>query len=91
VMDRLALETLAMVQQLSGDKPLDCICHACIDEHDLRSPTMPLLSLNSFCMIVCQNCGNKRCPKASDHRNECTNSNEPGQSGSVYAAKASVK
>lgn len=29
-------------------------------------------------------CGNKRCPHASDHRFECTNSNEPGQLGSEY-------
>jgi hypothetical protein len=35
-------------------------------------------------MIVCPRCGNKRCPHASDHRNACTNSNEPGQPGSVY-------
>lgn len=35
-------------------------------------------------MIVCPNCGNKRCPKASDHNLACTDSNEPGQPGSVY-------
>ena len=34
--------------------------------------------------IVCSSCGNKRCPKASDHRLECTRSNEPGQEGSFY-------
>ena len=35
-------------------------------------------------MITCRTCGNKRCPKASDCSLECTNSNEPGQEGSVY-------
>lgn len=30
-------------------------------------------------MIVCPNCGNKRCPQAIDHRNICTRSNEPNQ------------
>jgi hypothetical protein len=35
-------------------------------------------------MIVCKVCGNKRCPKAEDHRNKCTGSNEPGQVGSRY-------
>ncbi len=35
-------------------------------------------------MILCKECGNKRCPKASDHRLICTGSNEPGQPGSVY-------
>lgn len=28
--------------------------------------------------------GNKRCPHGTDHRNKCTGSNEPGQSGSRY-------
>lgn len=35
-------------------------------------------------MIVCPECGNKRCPKATDHELPCTNSNEPGQAGSIY-------
>lgn len=35
-------------------------------------------------MVVCEECGNKRCPKANDHRYECTGSNEPGQPGSAY-------
>ena len=34
--------------------------------------------------IVCPLCGNKRCPKATDHDLECTQSNEPGQPGSEY-------
>ncbi len=37
-------------------------------------------------MIVCPNCGNKRCPKASDHDLPCSDSNEPGQPGSVYGS-----
>lgn len=35
-------------------------------------------------MILCPTCGNKRCPKATDHRLDCTGSNEPGQAGSRY-------
>lgn len=35
---------------------------------------------------VCPICGNKRCPKGTDHDRDCTGSNEPGQSGSRYAA-----
>lgn len=35
-------------------------------------------------MVLCPECGNKRCPKATDHRLACTGSNEPGQPGSVY-------
>lgn len=36
-------------------------------------------------MVVCQKCGNKRCPHATYHGFACTESNEPGQLGSVYA------
>ncbi len=34
--------------------------------------------------IVCQTCGNKRCPHATDHRLSCTYSNRSGQPGSAY-------
>lgn len=37
-------------------------------------------------MVLCPECGNKRCPKANDHRNACTDSNDPGQTGSAYPA-----
>ena len=36
-------------------------------------------------MLCCPECGNKRCPRANDHDNACTDSNEPGQPGSAYA------
>lgn len=39
----------------------------------------------SIRMALCPTCGNKRCPKANDHRNECSGSNEPGQPGSAYS------
>lgn len=35
-------------------------------------------------MFLCETCGNKRCPHATDHRNLCTGSNAPGQAGSWY-------
>jgi hypothetical protein len=63
---------------------LQCICHACIKEFDLRSQGSLQLPLNMTQMIVCPRCGNKRCPKANDHRNACTNSNATGQPGSAY-------
>jgi NADH pyrophosphatase NudC (nudix superfamily) len=34
--------------------------------------------------IVCEKCGNKRCPHATDRALECTGSNAPGQPGSDY-------
>jgi predicted RNA-binding Zn-ribbon protein involved in translation (DUF1610 family) len=53
----------------------DCWCHTC------RSVTM-----NDMRFVVCPDCGNKRCPRANDHRNACTGSNELGQEGSAYPA-----
>lgn len=38
-------------------------------------------------MIVCDKCMNKRCPHATDESFACTNSNDPGQAGSIYTEK----
>lgn len=51
----------------------DCWCRTC----------RPVV-LNDMHFVVCPDCGNKRCPRANDHRNACTGSNEPGQEGSAY-------
>ena len=48
----------------------DCSCQKC--------------NPNAWWMIVCSECGNKRCPHATDHKYKCTNSNEPGQPGSRF-------
>lgn len=69
-------------------KPVSmCECHACIEEFALSDSELfgKSLPLSARKMILCLDCGNKRCPKASDHRLECTGSNEPGQAGSVYS------
>lgn len=42
------------------------------------------VTLNDMRFVVCPDCGNKRCPRANDHRNSCTGSNEPGQEDSAY-------
>ena len=58
-------------------------CHAClvgVTEHGL-----PVTFQR---MILCPDCGNKRCPKASNHRYQCTESNEPNQRGSIYTHPA---
>ena len=34
--------------------------------------------------IICPTCGNKRCPRATWHENDCTGSNLPGQTGSRF-------
>jgi hypothetical protein len=64
---------------------MDCgNCHMCLAGK--RHPDMPAFLITSTRMIVCPTCGCKRCPKASDHRLACTDSNEPGQPGSIYRA-----
>jgi hypothetical protein len=50
-------------------------CHLCFNKSGL-------LLLDR--MILCSECGNKRCPKATNHALQCTNSNEPNQAGSVF-------
>jgi hypothetical protein len=57
-------------------------CHACFKASGATLMTR---------MILCPTCGNKRCPRASDHRLECTDINEPGQTGSVYTATLPVQ
>jgi hypothetical protein len=64
-------------------EPVACECHRCIDEKGLNVNGLPLSMTK---MILCPKCGNKRCPKASDHRLTCTNSNDPGQPGSIYTS-----
>lgn len=63
----------------------DYDCHRCRDELVTKG-VMPMPR-----MILCPTCGNKRCPKANDHLNDCTGSNEPGQPGSAYPAIAASK
>ena len=58
-----------------------CTCHACVRAADIRWNG---LRLDFAMLIVCADCGNKRCPKANDHRNACTGSNATGQAGSAY-------
>lgn len=65
---------------VSEQKP-DCWCLTCRP-----------VTLNDMRFVVCPDCGNKRCPRANDHRDACAGSNEPGQEGSVYpAAQQEVK
>lgn len=61
-------ETAEDIQRLA------CWCWRC---HEERGDEI-------WFMIVCPDCGNKRCPHANDHRNECTKSNDAGQDGSAY-------
>jgi hypothetical protein len=60
----------------------ECGCHRCLIERKVEYEGLPIAMVR---MVLCPICGNKRCPHASDHRLECTGSNDPGQKGSVYA------
>lgn len=55
-------------------------CHACLVNVKDESG----FPVSATRMILCPECGNKRCPKASNHRYDCTNSNDTGQVGSIY-------
>lgn len=59
-----------------------CHCAAC-DVFMRKVADLDYLALPGG-MIVCSVCGNKRCPHATDHEEECTASNESGQPGSSY-------
>ena len=52
---------------------IKCWCHTCRP-----------ITISDMRMVLCPTCGNKRCPKATNHTNKCTNSNDPGQEGSIY-------
>jgi len=80
--DAAPLLGLGSSEGLGAGAEARCTCHACIAEHDLRGPGGWPLGMTM--MVLCQTCGNKRCPHATDHRNACTGSNDPGQRGSLY-------
>lgn len=61
-----------------GDLTQHC-CWACIEA--LRLTPLAKLQLG---YVVCPTCGNKRCPKATNHAHYCTGSNDVGQAGSIY-------
>lgn len=71
-----ALDSLPKTGEVQNTNPPEnpgCWCRTC----------RPVV-LNDMRFVVCPDCGNKRCPRANDHRNACTWSNEPGQEGSAY-------
>lgn len=51
-----------------------CGCWRCLKERDEVAVHM----------VLCPVCGNKRCPRASNHDLVCTGSNASGQKGSAY-------
>ena len=64
-----------------GSKSYQCWCYNC----NLDRKTEQGWPWVATHMILCPQCGNKRCPHSTDHNLACTNSNEPGQPGSRYS------
>lgn len=72
-----------VLPRATDDKAIDgCGCRACRRARDERTPWG--FPVETSMMIVCETCGYKRCPHATDHRHACTNSNSSGQRGSVW-------
>lgn len=73
---------------LAGERERDkgqCGCRRCWRERRAAvAATLSTADHLSRPFIVCDHCGNKRCPHATDHRHACTGSNAPGQPGSDY-------
>lgn len=61
---------------LADQKAADCGCHAC--------------NPKAWWMVCCRTCGNKRCPRAASHDNECSGSNEAGRPGTRFPAAPST-
>jgi hypothetical protein len=77
---RLQVDESKLSEGLGAGAEARCWCHTCRPV----SMTPP----ENMRMVLCPDCGNKRCPKANDHRHACTGSNEPGQPGSAYPGPA---
>ena len=61
-----------------------CPCSSCVNAESSRTfLETGILPLSTF--IVCPDCGNKRCPKASRHDYLCTQSNALGQVGTLQS------
>lgn len=71
----LSAEPVSQPYKLNSPEIPDCWCRTCRP-----------VSMTDMRFVVCPDCGNKRCPRANDHRNACSGSNEPWQEGSSYPA-----
>jgi len=56
-------------------------CHKCLES----KTTEHGIPLSMTRMLLCPICGNKRCPRATDHSLECTGDNSVNQKGSIYS------
>lgn len=66
------------------NQAITAIKEALAQEQECWCTTCRPITMADMRFVVCPDCDNKRCPKANDHRNACTNSNEVGQKGSSW-------
>jgi DNA-directed RNA polymerase subunit RPC12/RpoP len=78
-MNDIEVPSVDLGQDTSG-----CWCYQC-NREKVGPGGLPISATR---MIVCPDCGGKRCPRATDHRHACTGSNAPGQPGSRFEAAA---
>ena len=74
---------------MPDDIQKNCWCWSCrkdIPVYDVAQGPLSgrIITEGMTRMFLCPECGNKRCPRATDHRESCTGSNEPDQQGSRY-------
>lgn len=74
------IDPLNVAQRIFGVSAT-CGCFSCLSNYRQENG----LSITASFMVLCRECGNKRCPKATHHDNACTGSNATGQTGSRYA------
>lgn len=64
---------------------VDCWCITCeamvLEAREMNGDTLAFMDRR---FIVCPDCGNKRCPRATHHDRACTGSNDVGQPGSAW-------
>lgn len=78
------LAELGYERQIFYRRLAECGCHACTKARCEADPVEGI-DYRMARYFLCETCGHKRCPHGTDHRLDCTNSNEPGQKGSRYA------
>jgi hypothetical protein len=69
----MSVDIISILERQSN---LKCWCQECCKKETGE--------YNATRVVVCPDCGNKRCPRATNHELECTNSNDVGQKGSMY-------
>lgn len=72
------------IQQYAGIQDVIGKLSRILEKKNCWCLTCRPITFDDVRFVVCPDCGNKRCPKANNHENECTNSNEVGQPGSSW-------